>query len=60
MSLFSFGFFASSSEMVANIETGITDGFTELSTILIPAIPVLIAVGFAFWAIRIIRKKIKV
>ena len=57
--MYIFSFFASSSEMVAGINTEITLGFSELSDIIIGSLPILIPLGFAFWAIRIIRKKIK-
>ncbi|MCK5459598.1 hypothetical protein KAI52_00610 [Candidatus Parcubacteria bacterium] len=51
---------SSSATMVTNVTTGITDGFAEWADILLPVIPILMALGFAFWAIRIIRRKIKI
>ncbi|MCK5459599.1 hypothetical protein KAI52_00615 [Candidatus Parcubacteria bacterium] len=47
-------------QMVTDITSGITDGFAEWADILLPVIPILMALGFAFWAIRIIRRKIKI
>ncbi|MCK5459597.1 hypothetical protein KAI52_00605 [Candidatus Parcubacteria bacterium] len=58
--MYIFNFFASSSDLITGINTEITAGFTELSDIIIGTLPILIAMGFAFWAIRIIRKKVKV
>lgn len=50
---------ADATTMTTNITTGFTDGFAEVADILLPALPILIALGFALWAIRIIRRKIK-